>query len=113
MPKTGAQPETRSIEQYKVHTLHTNVVKVLGKKDGKEVTRTDRVPVAVFTDLKALETYQSKSVTPKGFEGYEVVEDWVTEMPKAEHFSLPLNPAPNAPASDAEAADDAKDNGTN
>lgn len=110
--KQGQEPETRSVEQYKVHTLHANIVKPLGKKDGKEITRTDRVPVAVFTDVKALEKYQSESVKPEGFEGYEVVQDWTETKPTAEGFSLPFNPAPIAPDSDAEAKDTSNDNGT-
>lgn len=111
MPKQS-QDEQRSVTQYKVRTLHTNVVKVLGKKDGEDVTRTDRVPVAVFTDLKALEKYQAESVKPEGFESYEVVEDWTETEPTADGFNLPFNPAPIAPESDAEAKDTSNDNGT-
>ena len=110
MPKTS--DEQRSVTQYKVRTLHTNVVKVLGKKDGEEVTRTDRVPVAVFTDLKALEKYQKDSVKPEGFESYEVVEDWTETEPKASGFGLPFNPAPIAPVETEKGNKAHKDNGT-
>lgn len=113
MPKTGAQPETRSVDQYKVYTLHANVVKVLGKKDGKEVTRTDRVPVAVFDNKQALEKYQAEEKGKlKGQTGYETVEDWVEVKPEASAFSLPFNPLPNASESDAETKEDTNDNGT-
>jgi len=113
MPKTNAQPETRSVDQYKVYTLYANVVKVLGKKDGKEITRTDRVAVAVFDNKDALEKYQSEEQGKlKGQQSYEVGEDWVEVKPAAENFSLPFNPVPNASTSDAEAKEDANDNGT-
>lgn len=97
-------PETRKQDQYKIYTLHNNVVVVLGKKDGKEVTRTDRVPVAVFDDKKALETYQKKSEYIKP--AFEVVEDWVEFKPSADRFSLPFNPAPLV-------SEEPQDNGTN
>lgn len=104
--------ETRNAKQYKIYTLHANVEVDLGEKDGKQVTRTDRVPVAVFTDAKALEAYQAKELKSPKFTGYEVVEDWVEVEPTADGFSLPFNPAPNATVSDAEAVNDTNDNGT-
>jgi hypothetical protein len=84
--------ETRKADQHKIYTLHNNVVKVLGKKDGKEITRTDRVPLAVFDDVKKLESYKTKSEYLKP--DFEVVEDWVEYKPSADRFSLPFNPAP-------------------
>lgn len=86
--------ETRKADQYKIYTLHANVVKVLGKKDGKEVTRTDRVPLAVFDDAKLLKKFEEKQSKLKGQVSYETVEDWVEFKPSADRFSLPLNPAP-------------------
>lgn len=113
MPKTDAKPETRSVDQYKVYTLHANVVKVLGKKEGKEITRTDRVPVAVFDNKQALEKYQAEEKGKlKGQTGYEVVEDWVEVKPTASSFSLPFNPLPNAATDEVEAKEDTNDNGT-
>jgi len=109
MPKTGQAPESRDVKQYKVYTLYENVIKPLGKKDGKEITRTDRVPVAVFDNKVALEAYQAKQQSAVG---YEVVEDWVEVQPTASSFSLHFNPVPNAPVSDAEAKDTPNDNGT-
>ena len=106
--------ETRDTKQYKIYTLHANVEVDLGEKDGKQVTRTDRVPVAVFTDKKALETYQAEEQSKlAGQKGYEVVEDWVEVEPAADGFSLPFNPLPNATVSDAEAVNDTKHNGDN
>lgn len=104
--------ETRKADQYKIYTLHANVEVVLGKKDGKEVTRTDRVPVAIFDDKKALATYQEKELKSPKFQSYEIVEDWVEYKPSADRFSLPFNPAPNADVSDAKEADTSNDNGT-
>ena len=113
MPKQGQSPETRSVEQYKVYTLHANVVKVLGKKDGKEITRTDRVHVAVFDNKQGLEKYQSKHTGKlKGQTGYEVVEDWTEVKPAASSFTLPFNPLPNAATDEVEATEDTNDNGT-
>lgn len=97
-------PETRKQDQYKIYTLHNNVVVPIGKKDGKEVTRTDRVPVAIFDDKKTLETYQKKSEYIKP--SFEVVEDWVEIKPSADNFSLPFNPAPLV-------SGEPNDNGTN
>jgi len=65
---------------------------VLGKKDDKEITRTDRVPVAVFDDKKILDKFQKESVYIKP--DFEVVEDWVEYKPTADRFTLPFNPAP-------------------
>lgn len=100
--------ETRKADQYKIYTLHANVVKVLGKKDGKEVTRTDRVPLAVFDDKKALAKYKGKQAKLKGQVSYETVEDWVEYKPSAERFSLPFNPSPDEQLS----ATKEKSNGT-
>lgn len=106
--------ETRETKQFKVYTLHANVEVDLGERDGKQVTRTDRVPVAVFTDAKALETYQAEEKSKlKGQKGYEVVEDWVEVEPIADNYSLPLNPVPNAPETVAEGNNDTNSNGTN
>lgn len=102
--------ETRKVEQYKIYTIHENVVKVVGKKDGKEVTRTDRVPVAVFDDKKALSAFQKAQDKTAGHESWEVVEDWVESKPSATMTSLPFNPEPNA---DLEEGSDDNDNGDN
>lgn len=105
--------ETRKVDQFKIYTLHANVVKVLGKKDGKEITRTDRVPVAVFDDAKKLAKFEKENKAKlKGQTGYETVEDWVEVKPEASAFSLPFNPLPNASDSDAEVKEDTNDNGT-
>lgn len=107
-------PETRDTKQYKIYTLHANVEVVIGKKDDKEVTRTDRVPVAVFDDKELCDTFQAEnSAKLKGQVGFEVVEDWVEYEPAADRFSLPFNPVPNASTSDEEAVNDTNDNGTN
>lgn len=107
-------PETRKAEQFKIYTLHANVVVVLGKKDDKEITRTDRVPVAVFDDKKLLAKFQKENGAKlKGQIDYEVVEDWVEYKPEAGRFGLPFNPAPNAPKSEAKAVNDANHNGDN
>lgn len=106
--------ETRDTKQFKIYTLHANVEVDLGEKDGKQVTRTDRVPVAVFTDVKALEKYQAENTSKlKGQKGYEIVEDWVEVEPIADNYSLPFNPVPNAPETVAEAKDDTNHNGNN
>lgn len=87
--------ETRKVEQYKVYTLHENVEIVRGKDKGKEVTRTDRVAVAIFDDAKALAKFQKENKAHlKGFVGYEVVEDWVEYKPEAARFAVAFNPAP-------------------
>lgn len=102
-------PETRKVEQYKVYTLHALVVKVLGKKDDKEVTRTDRVPVAVFDDAKKLAKFEKENKAKlKGQKGYETVEDWVEVKPEAGNFTVPFNPVPNA----SQKEEATKDNGT-
>lgn len=107
-------PETRSTKQYKVFTLHANVDIVVGKKDGEEITRTDRVPVAVFDDAKKLSKFQKEnSAKLKGQTGYEVVEDWVEFEPKADRFGLPFNPAPQASTDEVEGDNDTNSNGTN
>lgn len=99
--------ETRKVDQFKTYTLYANVVKVLGKKDGKEVTRNDRVPFAVFDDKKLLSAYTKNSTYKlKGQKSWEVVEDWVEIKPVAGNFSLPFNPEPSND-------DNAKDNGNN
>lgn len=100
-------PETRKQDQFKIYTLHANVDIVLGKKDDKEVTRTDRVPVAVFDDNKLLKTYVDKTtILFDRHKSYEVVEDWVEYKPVADKFSLPFNPAPITTV-------EPKDNGNN
>lgn len=106
-------PETRDKKEYKIYTLHANVVVVLGKKDDREVTRTDRVPLAVFDDQKKLAKFQKEGKSKlKGQTDYEVVEDWVEFQPEATRFGLPFNPAPNASQDEAKAVNDTNDNGT-
>ena len=113
MPKQGQSPETRDVKQYKVYTLYANIVKVLGKKDGKEITRTDRVAVAVFDNKPALDKYLKEDKTKrKGQTSTEVGEDWIECTLEESGFDLPRNPLPNASDSDAEAKEDTNDNGT-
>lgn len=107
-------PETRQAQQYKIYTLHANVEVVLGKRDGEDIKRTDRVPVAIFTEKELCDTYQAEEQSKlKGQTGYEVVEDWVEFEPTADRFSLPLNPVPNAPETVAEGNNDTNSNGNN
>jgi len=106
--------ETRKVEQYKFYTLYANVVKVLGKKDGKDVTRTDRVVVAVFDDKALLDDYV-KNATGKlqGQVGHEVGADWTEVKPEAKNFGVPFNPTPDMPANAVEKPSKRnKDNGT-
>lgn len=89
-------PETRDTKQYKIYSLFATVDVVIGKKGGKDVVRTDRVPMAVFDDKKLCDKFQKDNTTKmKGQTGYEVVEEWRDMVPEQSHFSYRFNPKPN------------------
>lgn len=90
-------PETRDTKQYKVYVLHANVEVVIGKKDGKDKVRTDRVAMAVFDDVKLCEKFQAENKSKlKGQKDYVVLEEWRESEPEKSHFNLPFNPKANA-----------------
>ena len=109
----GQSPETRDVKQYKVYTLYANVVRVIGKKEGKEVTRTDRLAVAVFDNKPALEKYVKEEQSKlEGQESYEIGEDWIECTLEESGFDLPRNPVPNASVDAVKTKKTPKDNGT-
>lgn len=106
--------ETKDIKHYRLYTLYANVVVVVGKKDGKEVTRTDREPFALFDDKDLLDAYTKNSEYKlKGQTSWEVGADWIDYEPTADRFGLPLNPAPNAPQEAEKASNEENHNGDN
>ena len=89
-------PETRDTKQYKVYVLHANVDVIIGKRGGKDVVRTDRVPMAFFDDKKHLDKFVAEHKAKfAGQKDYEVLEEWREDVPTAKTFSLPFNPKPN------------------
>lgn len=93
----------RDIAHYEVYTLYAIIRKVLGKRGGKEITRDDRVAVAVFDDMDLLVAYRDGvKAKQAGQIAYEEGTDLFTEEPVASHFSLPFNPSPEPAAEEAD-----------
>lgn len=89
---------TRDVKQYEVYTLYALVRVLVGKRGKEEITRTDRVPVAIFDDRDLLNTYVEQNANKlAGQTGYEDTAEWREMEPGADQFSLPFNPAPEEP----------------
>lgn len=86
-------PETRDTKQYKIYSLFAVVEVDLGNRGDKQVTRTDRVPMAVFDDKELCDRFQKENNSKlQGQKGYSVIEEWRDIQPEQSHFSYPFNP---------------------
>jgi len=83
--------ETRQVVQYKIYLLFKTIQKPHGKRFINE-----RSQVAFFDDKKLLQAFLKQAEGEENV-AYEVNEEWLEIEPKAENFSLTLNPEYKAP----------------
>lgn len=69
-----------------LYFLYELIEVVLGTKDGKEITRTDRVPVGAFTDNGKRLAFRDSFEISKGHKGFEENEE-ITDKEVGEIFN--------------------------